>query len=37
LEEDYAKVSVWADDTLSGKFRKKRSLTSSAKDFISSL
>lgn len=37
LEEDYAKVSVWADDTLSGKFRKKRSLTSNAREFISSL
>jgi len=28
LETDYSKVSVWADDTLSGKFRKKRSLGS---------
>jgi hypothetical protein len=37
LEADYAKVSVWADDTLSGKFRKKRSLVAQAKDFISSL
>lgn len=37
LEQDYASVSVWADDTLSGKFRKKRSLVSHAQDFISSL